>query len=50
MQFISVFLDITKINDKRNADVSRNQGVCQVIYIFFRSALRKLKVCQVSSF
>ena len=36
MQFLSVFPNVTKIDDfyLRNADVSRNQGVCRVIYIF----------------
>ena len=41
MQSISVFLDITKVADFRlkNADVSRTQGVCHVIYIFSGSYL-----------
>ena len=45
MQSIFVFLDITKFADFwwKNADVSRTQGVCQVIYIifwiFFRSGI-----------
>ena len=36
MQSMSVFLDMTKITDFRwkNADVSRTQGVGQMIYIF----------------
>ena len=44
MQFISVFLDIAKFADFRwkNADVSRTQGVCHVIYIFFGSSLGKV--------
>ena len=41
MQAIYVFLDITKVADfrRKNADVSRTQGVCYVIYILFRSSL-----------
>ena len=41
---ISVFIDIAKFADSRgkNADVSRNQGVCHVIHIFFGSSLRKV--------
>ena len=44
MQFISVFLDITKDADFRlkNTDVSRTQGVYHVIYIFFGSSLGKV--------
>ena len=53
MQSISVFLDIAfysflifldKIADFRckNAEVSRTQGGCQVIHIFFRSTLGKV--------
>ena len=44
MQPLSVYLDITKITDFRwkDADVSRTQGVCQVIYIFFGSSLGKV--------
>ena len=44
MQSISVFLDITKFADLRwkNADVSRTQGVCHVIHIFFGSSLGKV--------
>ena len=43
MESISVFLDITKFSDFqwKNADVSRTQGVCQVIHIFFGSSLGK---------
>ena len=43
MQFISLFLDITKGADFwwRNADVNRTQGVCQVLYMFFGSSLGK---------
>ena len=41
MQSISVFLDIIKIADfrRKNSDVSRNQGVCHVIPMFFRTSL-----------
>ena len=44
MQSISVFLDITKFADFnwKNADVSRSQGVCHVIHIFFGSSLGKI--------
>ena len=44
MQSISVFLAIAKFDDFRwkNADVNRTQGVCHVIYIFFRSFLGKV--------
>ena len=44
MQSISVFLDITKFSDFqwKNAAVSRTQGVCQVIHIFFGSSLGKV--------
>ena len=44
MQSISVFLDITKFGDFRskNADVSRSQGVCHVINIFFGSSSGKV--------
>ena len=48
MQSISVLFDIAKFADFRwkNADVSRTQGVCHVIHIFFGLSLGKL--CQVS--
>ena len=41
MQPISVFLNIAKIVDFRwkNADISRTQGACRVIYIIFGSSL-----------
>ena len=44
MESISVFLDIAKFADFRlkNADVSRTQGMCHVIYIFFGSSLGKV--------
>ena len=44
MQSISVFLDIAKfVNFKeKNADVSRTQGVCHTIHIFFGFSLGKV--------
>ena len=41
MQSIPVFSDILKLADFRwkNADVSRAQGVCHVIYVFCGSYL-----------
>ena len=44
MQSKSIFLDIAKFADLwlKNADVSRAQGVCHVIYIFFGSSLGKV--------
>ena len=41
---ISIFFDIGEIADFQStkADVSRNQGVCHVIYKFFGSSLGKL--------
>ena len=44
MQSVSVVLDIAKFADSRskNADVSRTQGVCHVIRIFFGSSLGKV--------
>ena len=46
MKSISVFLDIQKFADFRwkDVDVSRTQGVCSVIHIFFlfRSTLGKV--------
>ena len=46
MQCILISLDITKVADLpwKNADVSRTQGECHVISIFFGSSLGKL--CQ----
>ena len=43
MQSISVFSDIVKFADFWwiSVDVSRTQGVCHVIYIFFGSSLGK---------
>ena len=44
MQYISVFLDIAKlaVSGEKNTYVSRIQGVCHVIYIFFGSSLDKV--------
>ena len=44
MQSIPVLPDILKIADFcwKNADVSRTQGVCHVIHVFFGSSLGKL--------
>ena len=44
MESISIFLDIVKFADFRwkNADVSRTQGVCHLILIFFGSSLGKV--------
>ena len=44
MQSISAFLDIAKFADIRwkNADVSRTQGMCHVIHMFFESSLGKI--------
>ena len=44
MQCISVFLDITKADNfqLKNVDVSRTQGVCHVIYMFFGTSLVKV--------
>ena len=51
MESISVYLDLAKFADfwLKSADVSRNEGVCHVIYIVFGSCLGKVKLCQVSS-
>ena len=44
MQSIAVFFDIAKFIDFRlkHADVSRTQGVCHLIHIFFGSSLGKV--------
>ena len=44
MQSIPVFPDLLKIADfwRKNADVSKTQGACHVIYIFFASSLCKV--------
>ena len=45
MQFLSVFPNKTKIDDfyLRNADVSRPQGLCHVIYIFLELLYARFK-------
>ena len=50
MQSIPVFLDIAKFADFgwKNARVSRTQGVCHVIYIYFEFSLCTVELCQVS--
>ena len=49
MQYISLFLDITKFDDLRwkNADVSRTQGGCHMIHKFFESLLGKVQLCNL---
>ena len=44
MQPMSVFLDITKVANFqwKNADVSRTQDVCHMIYMVFGSSLGKV--------
>ena len=44
MQSVSVFPDIAKVADlwRKITDVSRTQGVCHVIYIFFGPSLGKV--------
>ena len=44
MQVVYVFLDTNKVADLRwkNVDVSRTQGECHVIYVFFGSSLSKI--------
>ena len=44
MQSVGVFPGILKIADFRwkNADVSRTQGVCHMVYVFFGSSLGKV--------
>ena len=44
MQPIPVFPDITKIGYLwwKYADVSKTQGACHVIYVFFRSSFGKV--------
>ena len=44
MQFLSVFPDITRIAKflRENVDVSKTQGVCHMIYIFFESSSGKV--------
>ena len=47
MQSISAFLNTAKFADfqRKNADVSRTQGVCHLIHIFFGSSLGKVELC-----
>ena len=44
MQSIHLFLDIARFDDLRwkIADVSRSQGLCHMIHIFFKSFLGKV--------
>ena len=44
MQYISTFLDITKVVDSRskNDDFSRTQGACHMFYISFGFSLVKI--------
>ena len=51
MQSMPVILDITRFADfwRKNADVSKDQGVCHMIDIFFGSSLGKAWLCQVSA-
>ena len=44
MQSIFVFLDIAEFADFwcKNADVSRTQGMCHAIYVFFGPSLVKV--------
>ena len=44
MQSVSVFSDKAKFADFRwkNSDVSKTQGVCHVIHIFFGTSLGKV--------
>ena len=44
MQSISLFVDITKVNDLmfKNANVSGTQEVSHVVYMFLRSSLGTL--------
>ena len=37
------------IPGKKDADVSRNPGVRQMIYVFFGSSLDQVQLCQISS-
>ena len=51
MQSVSEFVDITKVADfqRKNADVSRTQELCHVIYVCFGSSLGNVELSQVSS-
>lgn len=46
-----VFLDLTNVTDFRlkNTVVSRTQGLCHVVNIFFGSILGKVQLYQASS-
>ena len=46
MQFLSVFINITKIADFRRKifDITRTQGLCHVIDIYFGSSLDKISL------
>ena len=41
MKSTPVFLDITKVANfrRKNADISRTQGACKLIYVVFGSSL-----------
>ena len=51
MQSVLAFLVITKFTDFpwKNDNVSRTQGVCQVIHVFFGCSLGKVQLSQVQS-
>ena len=44
MQSISVFVHVAKFADfwLKNTDISKTQGVCHAIHVFFRSSLGKV--------
>ena len=50
MQPMSVFLDIEQFEGFwwKGVDISKTQGVCHVIHIFFVSTLGKDLLCQVN--
>ena len=52
MQSISVFLDTTKFSGSqwKNADVSRNQRVCHVIFTFFGSSLVRYNCAKLHNY
>ena len=49
MQSITIFLNITKVADfqRKDADVSRPQVLCHLIYTFLGFSLGKAEPCQV---
>ena len=51
MQSITIFLNITKVADfrRKDADVSRAQGLCHLICVSFGSSFGKAEPHQVSS-